>query len=341
MRVLQEKYREADEARQRELQKQWDDLLEKGRKLEQELLAGGEKAFRAAPDANPQAADMLAMLAESLVTCRDEIAVEQRKPHELTDNFYRVRELTKLLLQNGYEKETLYDPAGIAAYAMNDFDDAEKYLNLARQKQRLSMLGRQYLADVESRKQHWAEEQKIRKAEAEADDLPWVKLTTSKGDVVLELFENEAPNTVANFISLVDKGFYDGLVFHRVLPGFMAQGGCPEGDGSGGPGYTIPCECRKPGYRRHFGGSLSMAKRPQPDTGGSQFFITFAPTPFLDGQHTVFGRVVEGLEVAFKLQRRDPTLRDSPEPDKIIKAEVLRRRDHEYVPKKAGEEFDS
>jgi cyclophilin family peptidyl-prolyl cis-trans isomerase len=304
------------------------------------LLASGEKAFEAEPAANREAADMLAMLAQSLVTARDEIAVEQHKPHELTDNFYRARELAELLLENGYDEETLYDPAGIAAYALNEFDDAEKYLNLARRKKRLSMLGRQYLPNIKACKQHWAEEQEIRKAEAEADDLPRVKLTTSKGDVVLELFENEAPNTVANFISLVDKGFYDGVVFHRVLPGFMAQGGCPNGDGSGGPGYTIPCECRQPGYRRHFGGSLSMAKKPDPDTGGSQFFITFVPTSFLDGQHTVFGRVVEGLDVVFNLQRRDPGLRDSPEPDRIIKAEVLRRRDHEYVPKKVGDEFD-
>jgi cyclophilin family peptidyl-prolyl cis-trans isomerase len=89
----------------------------------------------------------------------------------------------------------------------------------------------------------WAEEQKIRQAEAKADNLPRVLLRTNKGDIELELFEDQAPNTVAHFISLVEKGFYTGLSFHRVLPGFMAQTGCPKGDGTGGPGYRIPCEC--------------------------------------------------------------------------------------------------
>ena len=169
--------------------------------------------------------------------------------------------------------------------------------------------------------------------------LPRVLLKTNRGDLVVELFENEAPNTVANFISLVEKGFYDGLTFHRVLPGFMAQGGCPDGDGKGGPGYKIPCECYNPERRRHFRGSLSMAHSGR-DTGGSQFFITFVPTPQLDDpppqgdRHTVFGRVVEGLNLLHKIRRRDPDGPNPPEPDKIITAKVLNRRDHEYVPEK-------
>lgn len=174
----------------------------------------------------------------------------------------------------------------------------------------------------------------MRQKEAAADDLPRVKLTTTKGDIVIELFENEAPETVANFISLVKKGFYDGLTFHRVIAGFMAQGGCPDGDGTGGPGYTIYDECEKPVIRHHFRGSVSMAKTNAPNSGGSQFFICFRPSPDLNGKHTVFGRVLEGLEVLNKLQRRDPTKKNEPEPDKIVKAEVLRARDHEYLPHK-------
>jgi cyclophilin family peptidyl-prolyl cis-trans isomerase len=142
---------------------------------------------------------------------------------------------------------------------------------------------------------------------------------------------------VANFITLVEKKFYDGLVFHRVLPHFMAQGGDPNGDGSGGPGYEIPDECHQPNARMHFRGSLSMAKTAAPDTGGSQFFLTFIPTAHLNGQHTVFGRVVEGLDVLDRLQRRNPESATSPEPDKIVKAEVLRKRDHAYTFKKTGE----
>lgn len=171
-----------------------------------------------------------------------------------------------------------------------------------------------------------------RAAEAEADDLPRVKIETTKGTIVVELFENEAANTVANFISLVEQHFYDGTPFHRVIPQFMAQGGDPTGTGTGGPGYAIACECETPGARKHFLGSLSMAHAGK-NTGGSQFFLTFRPTEHLDGRHTVFGRVIEGFDVLPKLQRTEGE-RAGGEPDRILKAEVLRKRDHEYVPDK-------
>ena len=171
-----------------------------------------------------------------------------------------------------------------------------------------------------------------RAAEAEADDLPRVKIETTKGTIVVELFENEAANTVANFISLVEQHFYDGTPFHRVIPQFMAQGGDPTGTGTGGPGYAIACECETPGARKHFLGSLSMAHAGK-DTGGSQFFLTFRPTEHLDGRHTVFGRVIEGFDVLPKIQRTEGE-RAGGEPDKILKAEVLRKRDHDYVPDK-------
>jgi cyclophilin family peptidyl-prolyl cis-trans isomerase len=171
-----------------------------------------------------------------------------------------------------------------------------------------------------------------RAAEAEADDLPRVKIETTKGEIVVELFENEAANTVANFISLVEQHFYDGTPFHRVIPQFMAQGGDPTGTGTGGPGYAIACECETPAARKHFIGSLSMAHAGK-NTGGSQFFLTFRPTEHLDGRHTVFGRVIEGFNVLPKLQRTEGE-QAGGEPDKILKAEVLRKRDHDYVPDK-------
>ncbi|MCR9117055.1 MAG: peptidylprolyl isomerase [bacterium] len=159
-------------------------------------------------------------------------------------------------------------------------------------------------------------------------------MTTSKGDLVIELYEDHAPETVGNFVSLVEAGKYDGLSFHRVLAHFMAQGGDPKGDGTGGPGYNIYCECYGDDIRHHFRGTLSMAHAGR-DTGGSQFFLTFRPTPHLDGRHTVFGRVIEGLDVLTKLQRVDPTASPPrPQPDTIIKAEVIRKRDHEYKPNK-------
>lgn len=164
------------------------------------------------------------------------------------------------------------------------------------------------------------------------EKLPQVLLKTSKGDILLELYEDEAPNTVANFVSLVEKGFYDGLKFHRVIEGFMAQGGDPKGTGSGGPGYTIACECTRPDHRKHERGVISMAHR-GPDTGGSQFFITLDATPHLDGKHTVFGHVIKGMDVVDKLNITGPGVK----PDVIEKATVKQKRNHEYKPKKTEE----
>jgi peptidyl-prolyl cis-trans isomerase B (cyclophilin B) len=128
-------------------------------------------------------------------------------------------------------------------------------------------------------------------------------IETDKGNIVLELFEKDAPKTVENFEKLINKGFYDGLTFHRVLPNFVIQGGCPKGDGTGGPGYSIKCET-KGNPRRHGKGALSMAHAGK-DTGGSQFFITHSPQPHLDNVHTVFGQVIEGMDVVNKIKAKD------------------------------------
>lgn len=128
-------------------------------------------------------------------------------------------------------------------------------------------------------------------------------IETEKGNIVLELFEKNAPKTVANFENLIKQGFYDGLTFHRVIPNFVIQGGCPKGDGTGGPGYTIKCET-KGNPRKHGKGALSMAHAGK-DTGGSQFFITHSPQPHLDGVHTVFGQVIEGMDVVNKIKPKD------------------------------------
>lgn len=128
-------------------------------------------------------------------------------------------------------------------------------------------------------------------------------IETDKGKVVIELFEKDAPKTVANFEKLITEGFYNGLQFHRVIKGFVAQGGCPNGTGTGGPGYTIPCETAG-NPNKHERGSLSMAHR-GPNTGGSQFFIVYAPQPHLDGVHTVFGKVIEGMDVIDQIEQGD------------------------------------
>lgn len=130
-------------------------------------------------------------------------------------------------------------------------------------------------------------------------------LETEKGKITLELFDDEAPNTVSNFSDLIKKGFYDGLTFHRVIPGFMIQGGCPKGSGTGGPGYTIKCEINS---HKNVRGALSMAHAGK-DTGGSQFFICHNDFPHLDGVHTVFGRVTEGMDIVDQIEPGDRMLK--------------------------------
>jgi peptidyl-prolyl cis-trans isomerase B (cyclophilin B) len=127
---------------------------------------------------------------------------------------------------------------------------------------------------------------------------PQVILETDSGTIVLELFPKEAPVTVENFLKLVNQKFYDGLIFHRVIPGFMIQGGDPKGNGSGGPGWTIQGEF---GARKHILGTLSMARTADPNSAGSQFFICVASAPHLDGQYAAFGQAIEGAEVAVKI----------------------------------------
>jgi peptidyl-prolyl cis-trans isomerase B (cyclophilin B) len=127
-------------------------------------------------------------------------------------------------------------------------------------------------------------------------------METDRGMITLQLFDAEAPGTVKNFVELSKKGFYDGLNFHRVINNFMVQGGCPDGAGSGGPGYTIPCETQGNPHR-HAAGSLSMAHR-GPNTGGSQFFICHAPQAHLDGLHTVFGKT-EDMAIVNAIKQGD------------------------------------
>ena len=151
-----------------------------------------------------------------------------------------------------------------------------------------------------------------------SEKLPKIQIQTERGNMTIEMFEDEAPNTVANMISLIEKGYYDGLNFHRVIPDFMIQGGCPHGTGTGGPGYDFDDEYAL-GRRHDSAGVLSMANA-GPGTNGSQFFITHGPTPHLDGKHTVFGKVTEGQEVVDEIKQGDV----------MQTVVVLQKRDHVY-----------
>ncbi len=150
---------------------------------------------------------------------------------------------------------------------------------------------------------------------------PIVTIETAHGNMKLELYPDIAPNTVRNFISLVQKGFYDGLIFHRVIPGFMIQGGDPEGIGIGGPGYSIKGEFSSNGFAnslRHTKGVISMARSQRPNSAGSQFFIMVDDAPHLDGQYAAFGKVIEGIEVAEKIVGAKRDYSDKPLQDEVM-----------------------
>ncbi len=303
-----------DAAQKADVAKKYHEELEKGNAMLSQLIESAKNAYVESPNGDPEITKMLVDVLADWVA---------------RDDYEKSFELGKIMVENKCPDKSVAGLAGVSAFCVNEFDLAETWLNAAKASGSLSQEHEHFLDTLPYYKEAWAKEKQIRAAEAKADDLPRVAMKTNEGTIEIELFENEAPNTVLNFITLVEKGFYDGLTFHRVLPAFMAQGGDPKGTGSGGPDYTIPCECPRPDHRLHFRGTLSMAHAGR-DTGGSQFFLTFLPTQHLDGKHTAFGRVVSGFDVLAKLKRRNPDEPTAGAADKIIEAKVTRKRPHPY-----------
>lgn len=192
-------------------------------------------------------------------------------------------------------------------------------------------------AEANRWKSLWEDEMALREQEEADSDLPIMQIVTSRGPLTVLLFENQAPNTVANFVNLAEDGFFNGQRFHRVVPNFVAQAGDPnsridstEEPGSGGPGYTIPDEASNPGKRMHFAGVLAMAKPPSqstpgqtaPNSAGSQWYITLEPQESLNKEYTVFGRVLDGQIVAEKIRKND----------EILAVTTISRREKDYLP---------
>ena len=246
-------------------------------------------------------------------------------------------EITTAMINRGKSSLGVLFYAFRANFALERFDKASELL------EKIATLnpafGDAIRPRLEDAKEKWQRELTIRRWEAATDDLPRVKLVTSEGDIVVELFENHAPNTVANFIYLIEsQQFYDNKLFHLVKPGQYVQTGSPRDNGIGNAGYKIPCECFRDQIRHHFRGSLSMVTAGR-DRGGSQFIITHQPNPIWDATYTVFGRVIEGMDVVFKIHAVDLTMPsgNATSASKLISAEVLRKRNHEYVPVKVGD----
>ena len=170
---------------------------------------------------------------------------------------------------------------------------------------------------------------------------PIVKIEMENGGVITaELYPEKAPNTVANFVNLIEAGYYNGLIFHRVIPGFMIQGGCPNGTGMGGPGYTIKGEFARNGYRennlRHKRGVLSMARSMMPNSAGSQFFIMHANAPHLDGDYAAFGKVTEGLDVVDEIANTPTGFQDRPVQEQKISCVTVETFGEKYEVVKHG-----
>ena len=162
---------------------------------------------------------------------------------------------------------------------------------------------------------------------------PIVTFETTQGTIKAELYPDLAPNTVNNFISLIQKGFYDGTIFHRVIPGFMIQGGDPEGTGMGGPGYSIKGEFSSNGVKNdlaHTAGVLSMARATMPDSAGSQFFIMVDDAPYLDGQYAAYGKVTEGREAALAIVSAPRDRADRPHEDQVMEKVTVETFGVEY-----------
>jgi hypothetical protein len=231
LRKLKVQYQSAALADQAKIQQQWTELVAKGNETVASLEAAGLRAYAEAPNEDPQLTRFLVKLADDCI---------QR------DDYAGAKRVTDVLIEHDCAEKQIYDSAAIAALVLNDYDSAEQYIKLASDAGVLSTYGKELQPSVAEHKELWAKEQAIREAEAKADDLPRVKLTTTKGDIVLELFENEAPDTVGNFISLVEKGTYNGLTFHRVLKNFMAQGGDPKGVAPAAPATRFTASATSP-----------------------------------------------------------------------------------------------
>ena len=163
---------------------------------------------------------------------------------------------------------------------------------------------------------------------------PIVTFEMENGDIIkAELYPDIAPNTVNNFISLVNKGVYNGLIFHRVISGFMIQGGCPDGNGMGGPGYSIKGEFSQNGFKndlKHTPGVLSMARAMHPDSAGSQFFIMHQTSPHLDGAYAAFGKVIEGMDAVDRIAQTPTDYRDRPMTPQVMKSVTVETFGTEY-----------
>ena len=270
---------------------------------------------------------------------------------ESTSIYENSLEATEAMLETDLTFPFLYQMAARCSLLYGDSDKVMPYLQKFVElngTEKLEKVDKMIANIVAVYPDIWRREQEVRAAEAVADNLPRVLVETTRGNFTLELFEDQAPNMVANFITLVESGYYDGSDFYQVVDDLIALGGDPVGDGTGTTGRYLPDEADHPDARQFLRGHIAMAMVPQPNdkdkfipnSASSQFAIALMPLIRQDDKQTVFGRVIEGMEVVSTLRRVDPTEKKETmivmPPDRIITAKVIRKRDHAYEPRYVG-----
>lgn len=296
----------------------YDTLLEQGNELLRQFSDAAVAAFEADP-ANAEAERYLTIMIEHTLTA---------------DRYDNVLRMAQAVIEHGKPDAKLYEQAAIAAFEVGDLDTAEKYFAEGAKLGELTDESKARRDTIPEWREKIAREMQLRAAETAADNLPRVTVTTTKGDIVLELYEDQAPNAVANFISLAERKFYNGLEFYRVQNNFAAVAGCPLNRGTGGPGYEILCETDRDDRRAAMRGTVSMVNSGR-GRCGSPFFISLASSGVnhSEASNPVFGRVISGMDVVERLRRVDPdtTSKDFGR-DRILDTRVDRRREHEYAP---------
>ncbi len=326
MRAIQIRYSNGVDRSEEKLE-EYGELRDRGRMELNELFKRAEAVFAARSDYF-DAASLLATV------------LDYRMTNSVYEDSYRA---SKMLLDAEVTMPFLYIMAARSAFLEGHFDEVIPFYQTyveAHGAEELEKIDHVLASVIEIYRPYWEEE--LERRAADPDDLPQVLLETTRGPVLIELYEDAAPNTVANFIQLVESGFYDGLEFYQVIDNLLAMGGDPAGDGSGTSGRYIPDEHDRPERRRIFRGSVFMAKVPVsaesndfvPNTASSQFVIALMPILPKDQTQTVFGRVIEGMDVIGAFRRVNPQEKKEDQvqlpPDRIVTARVVRKRAHDY-----------
>lgn len=302
---------------------EWFSMHAEGAKLFRKMLQAGAKEYEADAENRPELSEWLSKIVKQDVEA---------------DRFEGLLPVIQALVKGNPDSLELHRYLGMTAMAVNDYEAANPSIEKLKQDPNATEQTLELRDVMEQLAASWQEELRMREEDAAGEPLPRVLIRTTKGNLEVELFENQAPETVANFISLVESGVYDHTPFHTGKQHFLIQ----AGDNISQTPYTIYNETDKPNARHFCRGTLGMALANHPDSAYSQFFVSLLPNGELDNIFTAFGRIVNGIEVLPNLAKIDPEKQEDKssskkEPDEIIEIRVLNKRDHEYTPRKFQE----